>query len=126
YPNLTWLSLAALAGTAPWHTERSVEELKLMTTPELAGEARLACQLALVSLTSAQEFSKLRAHDKAIAEYNQAADKRQSLQRIGLVLRDRQQGQMPAWFEQFGQAIDSKNEPECDTAATAGGWRPKQ
>jgi hypothetical protein len=48
------------------------------------------------------------------------------LERIGFVLRERHHSQMPAWFEQLSRAVESRNQPDCNTAATAGGWRPKQ
>jgi hypothetical protein len=37
------LSELSMAGVNRYYPERSVEELKLMTEPEIAGDARLAC-----------------------------------------------------------------------------------
>ena len=50
------VSLPCLGGTI-LSTERSVEELKLMTTPELAGEARSVCGGIVASMKNAQEWS---------------------------------------------------------------------
>jgi hypothetical protein len=103
-----------------------VEELKLMTTPELAGEARMTCRLVGVYLESAQRSSAGKFYDQAIQDRNLAFHKQQYLQRVGLVLRDRHHGEMPAWFDQLSLAGKNGNPSDCDTAAAAGGWRPKQ
>jgi hypothetical protein len=122
------VSLPCLGGTI-LSTERSVEELKLMTTPELAGEARSVCGGIVASMKNAQEWSAegtkrrdSKFHDNARKESELAAAGRRYLERIGLVIRDRQHGQMPPWFEAM---TASKTQEACDAAATAGGWRPK-
>jgi hypothetical protein len=112
------------------YPERSVEELKLMTTPELASEARGSCLDIVSSLEFAQKYSAqgkqfhdARFHDNAIKQYERVATDRRYMERIGLVIRERHHGEMPSWFEAIAA---SKTKEDCDTAATAGGWRPKQ
>jgi hypothetical protein len=112
-----------LAGGSTRDPERSVEELKLMTTPELVGEARFLCQSIQDNLKFAKEFMALKASRETQQQLDQADRRQASLERVGLVVRDRHQGKMPAWFEQIKQA---SNKQDCDTAAAAGGWRPKQ
>jgi hypothetical protein len=132
---LVGLSLQGLTGGVTIDAERSVEELKLMTTPELAGEARLICRLVVVDVESARKSYDLKFFDEVIRLYKEAHRRQQYLQRVGLVLRERNHGEMPAWFEQLSRAIDQSiprkatdqpSPPDCDTLATAGGWRPKQ
>jgi hypothetical protein len=124
---LSVVSLPCLAGGTTVYTERSIEELKLMTTPELAGEARLVCGDIVDSL---RYFFRLGRDGKVHREREQENDRstrgQRYLERIGFVLRDRHHSQMPAWFEQLSRAAESRNQPDCNTAATAGGWRPKQ
>jgi hypothetical protein len=62
-------------------------------------------------------------YDKALQERDRATTGRRYLERVGLTVRERQYGQMPTWFEAVSA---SKNRQDCDMAATAGGWRPKQ
>jgi hypothetical protein len=119
---LIGLSLPCLGGTTRY-TERSVEELKLMTTPELAGDARLICHDIVISLECTQKYSAGKFYDHAIKTCEQAIRGRRYLERVGFVVLDRHGGQMPVWFDAVSA---SKNQPDCDPAATAGGWRPKQ
>jgi hypothetical protein len=104
--------------------ERSVEELKLMTIPELAGEARYACRLILDGIKSSEKFRALEAFNYAWESIEQINRAEQYLARVGLVIRDKQGGKMPAWFDQFSSPA-RKTPEDCDAAATAGGWRPK-
>jgi hypothetical protein len=127
---LMGIALPCLAAVIPPYPERSVEELKLMTPPELAREARGICHDIVGSVDMAQKFSAegkqrrdVRFHDNAIKQYERATTGRRYLERVGLVIRERQSGQMPSWFEAIAA---SKTKEDCDTAATAGGWRPKQ
>lgn len=120
------LSLPCLAGRTAMYTERSVEELKLMTNPELAKEAWLVCRDILIKLESGRRYSASGAHHKASEKTYEAISGRQYLMRIGLVIWDKQGGQMPAWFEDISRATVGGSKQDCDAAATAGGWRPKQ
>jgi hypothetical protein len=138
---LIGFSLPCLAGGTTTDAERSVDELKLMTTPELAGEARLVCRLVGIYLESAQKsrelgrkFRDVSSYDQTIQQSTQAYLRKQYLQRVGLVLRDRHHGEMLTWFEQRSRAVDQSisregtdqpSPPDCDTLAAAGGWRPK-
>lgn len=123
---LVGLSLAGLAGGATMDAERSVEELKLMTTPELAGEARLICREIVDSLIYFRRGRDGKIYREIEQENDRSARGQRYLERVGLVLRDRHHGQMPEWFEQLSRAVKSRNQPDCNTAATAGGWHPTQ
>jgi hypothetical protein len=123
---LIGLSVSSIAGVASYYTERAVEELKLMTEPELAGEARLVCLDIASRLRMQKKYLELKAPSKAIQDSELGQRGRRYLERIGLVVRDRHHGQMPAWFEQVSRAPNSPDDEACDTAATAGGWRKKE
>jgi hypothetical protein len=123
--SLIAISPACFAGSQPPYSDRSVEELKLMTIPELAGEARRACRDILSSVEFMKKFSALKAHDRAKEFSEQATRAQQYLKRVGLVIRDKQGGQMPAWFDQLSGAALDLRQQDCDAAATAGGWRPQ-
>jgi hypothetical protein len=119
---LVGLSVWSIAGITSYYTERPVEELKLMTEPELAGEARLVCLDIQARSRMAKKYSELKSHNLALQEYEIQSRGRKYLERLGFVLRDRHQGKMPAWFDQVGQASRSEDEQSCDKAASAGGW----
>ena len=120
------VTLPCFAGRAPIYTERSVEELKLMTTPELARDALLICKDVMLQVNFAQGLPKSFAH-KSVEAFNEATRGRKYLERVGLVIRDRQGGQMPAWFEDLSRVVKGLGSPQdCDAPAAAGGWPPKQ
>lgn len=127
---LMGLSLPCFAGSQnPFKIQvhdRSVEELKLRTIPELAGEARYACRLILLDIESSKKFTELKAFNDTGESIERAFRMDQYLRRIGLVIRDKQGGQMPAWFDQFSARSSVKKPEDCDAAATAGDWPPKQ
>jgi hypothetical protein len=119
---LIGLSVWSIAGITSYYTERPVEELKLMTEPELAGEARLVCLDIQARSGMAKKYSELKSHDLALQEYEMQSRSRKYLERVGFVLRDRHQGKMPGWFDQVGSASKSDEKQSCDEAAIAGGW----
>jgi hypothetical protein len=123
---LIGVSLPCLAGRTTMYTEHSVEELKLMTIPELAGEARLICKDVLNVVEAARSYSAARSHKQASEAFGEATRGQRYSELDWLVIRDRHGGQMPPWFEEFSRTITSLGSPQaCDAAATAGGWRPK-
>jgi hypothetical protein len=131
--NLTWLSLAGLSQAAWMDPERPVDNLKLMTIPELVTEAWQICSKTVVDLKNAdmfgetgRKFRDVKSLNDASQLMDQAARRRRYLERIGLVLRDKNHGEMPDWFKQFNKASYGRDEAECDKAAIAGGWCPKQ
>jgi hypothetical protein len=120
--SLAGLSASGIAGVDRSFIERSVEELKLMTEPELAGEARIVC----IDIMSFRRLAKMYIEggiSHQAPEYSEMGRRgRPYLARIGLVVRDRHHGHMPVWFDQIGQALQGQDELACDKAATAGGW----
>jgi hypothetical protein len=128
---LAALTRVGLAEGAAAYAERSVDELKLMTTQELAGEARMVCHHVLISLDMARACLESGSTHGAEVFYREAEQRSAQaireqayLQRVGLVLRAQHHGQMPAWFKQITRAVESRQDPDCDTAA-AGGWWAK-
>jgi hypothetical protein len=77
----------------------------------------------VINLEFAQKYSAGKFYDHAIKTCEQAIRGRRYLERVGFVVHDRHGGQMPMWFD---AASAIKNQPDCDMAATAGSWRPKQ
>jgi hypothetical protein len=119
---LIGLSGWSIAGVTSYYTERAVEELKLMTEPELAGEARLVCLDIQARSRMAKKYSELKSHDLSLQKYAMQSRARKYLERVGFVLRDRHQGKMPAWFDQVGPASKSEEKQSCDEVAITGGW----
>lgn len=127
--SLTVQPLSGLA--ASLYAVRSIEELKLMTEPELAGESRLVCLEIGHNLGEQRYYGESRQPGHANLYFKaleEVRPRQQYLERIGLVVRDRHHGQMPKWFEQMVQAAKSDDLPTaekaCTAAATLGGWHP--